>query len=349
MTINPMPDTEHVTAQGVACFHMQDEVDLAKVEPMPIDDAVKAVGRLRESMEKVIIGKAQAVDMVIACLIARGHLLLEDVPGTGKTTLAKALARSVEGSFQRIQCTPDLLPSDITGAFVYNQKTGEFLFRPGPVFADVVLADEINRATPRTQSALLECMEEYQVTTERSTFRLPTSFMVIATQNPIEYQGTYPLPEAQKDRFLMRLKLGYLSSDEEKRMLLDQAQAHPLESIKPVLTTNDVLRIQKTVRGIHVQEDLMEYIVRLVASTRTDSSILVGSSPRGSLGLFRAGQAMALVRSRDYVVPHDVKEVAHSVLAHRMILKPQAGYSEDATAELIRTLLAKASPVGEAR
>jgi MoxR-like ATPase len=330
-------------------IHIQEEVDLVNVEPMPIDEAIKAVGRLRESMESVIIGKPDEINMVIACLLARGHLLLEDVPGTGKTTLAKALAKSIEGSFQRIQCTPDLLPSGITGTFVYNQKTGEFLFRPGPVFADVVLADEINRATPRTQSALLECMEEYQVTTERTTFRLPPSFMVIATQNPIEFQGTYPLPEAQKDRFLMRLKLGYLGGDEEKRMLLDQVKVHPLESVKPVLSTHDVLRIQKAVRGIHVQDDLMDYIVKLVGSTRTDTSILVGSSPRGSLGLFRAGQGMALVRGRDYVVPHDVKEIAHAVLAHRMILKPQAGYSEEAAAELIRTLLVKVSPLGEGR
>jgi MoxR-like ATPase len=349
MTPSPAPAPEAPPSSATLSIHIQDEVDLANVVAMPIDDAMKAVGRLRESMEKVIIGKPQQVDMVIACLLARGHLLLEDVPGTGKTTLAKALAKSIEGTFQRIQCTPDLLPSDITGAFVYNQKTGEFIFRPGPVFADVVLADEINRATPRTQSALLECMEEYQVTTERTTFRLPPSFMVIATQNPIEFQGTYPLPEAQKDRFLMRVKLGYLDGDEEKKMLVDQVRIHPLELVKPVLSTRDVLRIQKTVREIHVQDDLLDYIVRLVGSTRTDSNILVGASPRGSLGLFRAGQATAMVRGRDYVVPHDVKEIAHSVLAHRMILKPQAGYSEDATAELIRTLLVKVRPVGEGR
>lgn len=330
-------------------IHIESEIDLAKIEPLSIDDAVKAASRLRESVEKVIVGKSEQVEMVIACLLARGHLLLEDVPGTGKTTLAKALARSIEGSFQRIQCTPDLLPSDITGTFVYNQKTGEFIFRPGPVFADVVLADEINRATPRTQSALLECMEEYQVTTERKTFRLPPSFMVIATQNPIEFHGTYPLPEAQKDRFLMRLKLGYLDGEEEKRMVRDQARTHPLESVKPVLTTRDVLRIQKTVREIHVEDDLMDYIVRLVGSTRTDSNILVGSSPRGSLGLFRAGQALALVRGRSYVVPHDIKEIAYPVLAHRMILKPQAGYSDEAVGELMRTLLFKVSPVGEGR
>jgi MoxR-like ATPase len=330
-------------------IHVQDELDLMGVEPMPLKEAIEAVGRLRDSMEKVIIGKSVQIDMVIACLLARGHLLLEDVPGTGKTTVAKALARSIDGSFQRIQCTPDLLPSDITGTFVYNQKSGEFLFRPGPVFTDVVLADEINRATPRTQSALLECMEEYQVTTERTTFRLPPSFMVIATQNPIEFQGTYPLPEAQKDRFLMRLKLGYLDSEEEKRMLIEHAKTHPLESVRPVLTTHDILRIQASVREIHVQDDLMDYIVKLVGSTRTDSNILVGSSPRGSLGLFRAGQAMALVRGREYVVPHDIKEIAYSVLAHRMILKPQAGYSEEASNELIRTLLVKVNPVGESR
>ncbi|MCK4721045.1 MoxR family ATPase [bacterium] len=310
---------------------------------------MKKVCLLKENMEKVIIGKPLQVDMTIACMLARGHLLLEDVPGTGKTTLAKALARSIEGSFQRIQSTPDLLPADITGTFVYNQKTGEFQFRPGPVFADVVLADEINRATPRTQSALLECMEEYQVTLERTTFKLPPSFMVIATQNPIEFQGTYPLPEAQKDRFMMRLKLGYLEGDEEKRMLLDQTQVHPLETVSSVITTEDVLRLQKTVRGIHIEDDLLDYIVRIVGSTRTDSNIHVGASPRGSLGLYRAGQAIALVRGRDYVIPHDIKEIAESVLAHRMILKPQAGYSDDAIGDLINTLLAKVSPMVDKR
>jgi MoxR-like ATPase len=328
---------------------MGDETDLLGIEPMSMDEAVKASTRLRESIEQVIIGKSSQVETAVACLLARGHLLIEDVPGTGKTTLAKAIAKSIEGVFQRIQCTPDLLPADITGTYVYNQKTGEFVFRHGPVFADIVLADEINRATPRTQSALLECMEEYQVTMERTTFRLPTTFMVMATQNPIEFQGTYPLPEAQKDRFLMRLKLGYLDGEQEKRMMLDQSQVHPLENLKAALTTGEILRLQKTVRTIHIGNDLMEYIVKLVASTRTDSNILVGASPRGSLGLFRAGQAMALIRGRDYVVPYDVKEIAHAVLAHRMILKPQAGYSDDATGELIRTLLAKVSPLGEGR
>jgi MoxR-like ATPase len=330
-------------------LHIQDEVGLSGIEPLSIDDAIKKVCLLKENMEKVIIGKPLQVDMTIACMLARGHLLLEDVPGTGKTTLAKAIARSIEGSFQRIQSTPDLLPADITGTFVYNQKTGEFQFRPGPVFADVVLADEINRATPRTQSALLECMEEYQVTLERTTFKLPPSFMVIATQNPIEFQGTYPLPEAQKDRFMMRLKLGYLEGDEEKRMLLDQTQVHPLETVRSVITTEDVLRLQKTVRGIHIEDDLLDYIVRIVGSTRTDSNIHVGASPRGSLGLYRAGQAIALVRARDYVIPHDIKEIAESVLAHRMILKPQAGYSDDAIGDLLNTLLAKVGPMVDKR
>ncbi len=340
------PGSSGTTAEDI---HVQEEIGLVGIEPLLIDDALKAVGRLKENMEKVIIGKPQQVDMAIACLLARGHLLLEDVPGTGKTTLAKALTKSIEGSFQRIQCTPDLLPADITGTYVYNQKSGEFVFRRGPVFTDVVLADEINRATPRTQSALLECMEEYQVTLERTTFPLPPAFMVIATQNPIEFQGTYPLPEAQKDRFMMRLKLGYLEGEEEKRMLIDQVQVHPLESLRAVISTNDVLRLQKTVRNAHVEDDLIDYIVRLVGSTRTDSNIHVGSSPRGSLGLFRAGQAIALVRGRDYVIPHDIKEIAQSILAHRMIMKPQVGYSDDAVTDLINTLLAKVGPLGDKR
>ena len=337
----PVSDTDDI--------HIQEEIGLTGIEAFSVEQAIKKANLLRENMEKVIIGKPLQIDMTIVCMLARGHLLLEDVPGTGKTTIAKVLARSIEGSFQRIQSTPDLLPADITGTFVYNQKTAEFQFRPGPVFADVVLVDEINRATPRTQSALLECMEEYQVTLERTTFKLPPSFMVIATQNPIEFQGTYPLPEAQKDRFLMRLKIGYLEGEEEKRMLLDQSQVHPLESIRSVISTNDVLRLQKTVRGIHIEDDLLDYIVRLVGSTRTDSNIHVGASPRGSLGLFRAGQAIALVRGRDYVIPHDIKEIAESVIAHRMILKPQAGYSDGAVSDLINTLLAKVGPLGDKR
>jgi len=345
-----MPDTQPAPSATKEDFiHVQEEVALVGVEPFPIKDAIRTVNVLKGNMERVIIGKSLQVDMAIVCLLARGHLLLEDVPGTGKTTLAKALSKSIEGSFQRIQCTPDLLPSDITGTYVYNQKTGEFQFRPGPVFADIVLADEINRATPRTQSALLECMEEYQVTLERTTFRLPPSFMVVATQNPIEYQGTYPLPEAQKDRFLMRLRLGYLDGAEEKRMLIDQAEKHPLEDIAAVLSLQDVLRLQKTVRTIHVEDDLLDYIVRLVGSTRADSNIHIGASPRGSLGLFRAGQAIALIRGRDYVVPHDIKEIAQSVLAHRMILKPQAGYSDEAVTDLINTLLARVGPMGDKR
>jgi len=347
--IDSYPTPPVASSGDMADIHIRDELDLVDIEPMDIDDAIKRSGLLRENMEKVIIGKPETIDMTIVCLLARGHLLLEDVPGTGKTTIAKALAKSIEGSFQRIQCTPDLLPADITGTFVYNQKTAEFVFRPGPVFADVVLADEINRATPRTQSALLECMEEYQVTLERTTFRLPRGFMVIATQNPIEFQGTYPLPEAQKDRFLMRLKIGYLDQSEEKRMLLDQTQVHPLETLGAVVSQEEVLRMQKTVRGIHVEDDLLEYMVRIVASTRHDSNITVGASPRGSLGLYRAGQAMAMVRGRDYMIPHDLKEIAESVLAHRMILKPQAGYSDSSVSELINTLLARTGPLGESK
>jgi len=306
--------------------------------------AGELIGKLRESVERVIVGKSEVVGLAIVALLARGHILIEDIPGVGKTVLAKALAKSVCGDFKRLQCTPDLLPSDVTGTFVYNQATGEFTFRPGPVFANFVLADEINRATPRTQSALLECMEESQVTVERQTMPLPQIFQVIATQNPIEFQGTYPLPEAQKDRFLLRLKLGYLSVEQEVNMSRGQMLAHPIESLEAVLSLDDIAWLQNVTRHIYVNETVSDYMVRLVHASRKDPNILIGASPRGSLGLMRAAQALALTRGRDFVIPDYVRQLALPVLGHRMILKPQAQYAEGALDDVIYDLLSRVNP-----
>ncbi len=314
------------------------------IEDKDLKRASELIGKLRDSVERVIVGKSEVVDLAIVALLARGHILIEDVPGVGKTILAKAIAKSVSGDFQRIQCTPDLLPSDVTGTFVYNQASGEFTFRPGPVFANFVLADEVNRATPRTQSALLECMEESQVTVERQTMPLPKIFQVIATQNPIEFQGTYPLPEAQKDRFLMRLKLGYLQKDQEVAMSRGQMIAHPIEALEPVLSLEEVEWLQDLVRHMFVNESVNDYIVRLVHATRQDPNILLGSSPRGSIGLMRASQAMALMRGRGYVIPDYARQLALPVLGHRMILKPQAQYAEGALEDVIYDLLSRVNP-----
>lgn len=306
--------------------------------------AAELIDKLRQSVESVIVGKTAVVELAIVALLARGHVLIEDVPGVGKTVLAKTIAKSVSGDFQRIQCTPDLLPSDVTGMFVYNQASGEFTFRPGPVFANFVLTDEINRATPRTQSALLECMEEGQVTVERQTKALPEVFQVIATQNPIEFQGTYPLPEAQKDRFLMRLKLGYLPLGQEVAMVRGQMHSHPINSLEPVLSLEEVSSLQGMARRIYVDEAVSDYIVRLVHETRNDPNILLGSSPRGSLGLMRGSQALALVRGREFVIPDFVRQLAVPVLGHRMILKPQAQYAEGALEDIIYDLLSRVNP-----
>jgi MoxR-like ATPase len=251
-------------------------------------------------------------------------LLIEDIPGVGKTTLAKALAKCIGGTFKRIQFTPDLLPSDITGVTVFNQKTGEFEFRPGAVFANIVLADEINRTTPRTQSALLEAMGEGQVSVDGVTYTLPRPFFVIATQNPIERHGTYPLPEAQLDRFLMRVHLGYPQPDEEALILQQQALEHPLERLEPVLDSAGVLAVQRLVRQVHLSPALRRYIVQLVTATRQHPAVALGASPRGSLGLMRAGQAWALMHGRTFVTPDDIKAVAAAVLSHRLILKAEA-------------------------
>jgi MoxR-like ATPase len=278
---------------------------------------------VQRSVAEVIVGKAEATELLLVALLVEGHVLLEDVPGIGKTTLAKALARSLDCSFARIQFTPDLLPSDVTGLAIYNQKSQEFEFRPGPVFSQVLLADEINRATPRTQSSLLEAMQERQVTADGTTYPLPRPFLVLATQNPIELEGTFPLPEAQLDRFLMQVRLGYPSEAEEEEILLRYQQADPLASLRPVVSEAEVLELQRQVRGIHVSDDVRHYMAQVVRRTRDHPSVDLGVSPRGTLALFRASQALAGLRGRSYVIPSDVQYLCPPVLTHRVHISPQ--------------------------
>ncbi len=280
--------------------------------------------RILDNVGKVILGKQDAVSLGVIALLCQGHALIEDVPGVGKTMLAKCLARSTGCSFSRIQFTPDLLPSDITGASIYNQKTGEFQFRPGPVHSQIVLADEINRATPKTQSALLEAMEERQVTVEGVTRRLPSPFMVMATQNPVEYEGTFPLPEAQLDRFLLRIRLGYPSAAEEIAILNSQQTTHPFDTLQAATTPAEVTQLQDDVRRVYVDPLVKQYIVTLAEASRRHKDIALGASPRASLALQRAGQARAFLQGRDYVLPDDVKELAGPVFAHRLVLNASA-------------------------
>jgi MoxR-like ATPase len=278
------------------------------------------IEQLVENLGRTIVGKSDAIRLVLVALFSGGHALLEDVPGVGKTLLAKSLARSIDGQFQRLQCTPDLLPSDVTGTNIWNPRSGEFVFMPGPVFANVVLADEINRATPRTQSALLEVMEEQQVTVDGVSRRVPTPFFVIATQNPVEYQGTFPLPEAQMDRFALALSLGYPTELEELQMLqrLDGSSV-PAEALHPCLTLEEVQALRQQCAAVHVEPHLQQYMLSLVRATRQDEEILLGASPRGTVALHRAVQAIAFLEGRDYAIPDDVKYLAPFVLAHRLI------------------------------
>jgi MoxR-like ATPase len=291
------------------------------------------------NVEKVIVGKHAEVRLALVALLCQGHLLIEDVPGTGKTSLAKAIAKSLGCTFRRIQFTPDLLPSDVTGLSIFNQKTHEFEFRPGPIMAQIVLADEINRATPKTQSALLECMEERQVTIDGVTYQMPDPFLVIATQNPIEYEGTFALPEAQLDRFMLRIQLGYPLPGEEVRILDEHKNSRPIDDIGEVVSGKELQQMQRAVRDIYVDAQVSEYIVRLVTATRSHPDVYLGASPRGSLGLYRAGQAYAALSGRDYVIPDDIKALAVPALAHRTIVKTAATVRDVDASLIIRELL----------
>ncbi len=300
----------------------------------------KSAQAIVDNVARVIVGKDDVIELCLVALLCEGHVLLEDVPGIGKTTLAKALARSVGCTFKRIQFTPDLLPSDVTGVLYFNQKSQEFEFRPGPVMAQIVLADEINRATPRTQSSLLEAMQERQVTVDVETLRLPRPFMVLATQNPIELEGTFPLPEAQVDRFLMRLALGYPDRAEENDILLRYERDDPLDGLEPVIQAEDLLAMQRQVRGVRVEGSVREYIVDVVRATREHAAVELGVSPRGSLALYNTAQALAALRGRDFVVPDDVKTLAPVVLTHRLIISPQTRLRGRRPEEIVAEIVA---------
>ncbi len=294
---------------------------------------------IADEIETVIVGKREAVELVVIGLLSNGHLLIEDIPGVGKTMLARALAAALGAKYRRIQFTPDLLPADITGTSIFNQKTSEFAFRPGPIFTNVLLADEINRATPKTQSSLLEGMEEFQVTVDGATHVLDRPFFVIATENPIEYRGTYPLPEAQLDRFLMRINIGYPTPEEEVEVLDRQVKEHPIHSVKPVAERDEVLQMQQNIRDVHIDPSLKQYMVDLVAATRDHPSLVLGASPRASIGLVRTGQSRAALQGREYVLPDDVKALAAPVLCHRLIPKPEARVRQDEAATMVNEIL----------
>jgi MoxR-like ATPase len=312
------------------------EEPVAGVEPLDAARSQDVAQRIVTNLRRVVHAPDETLELCVLCLLAEGHLIIEDLPGVGKTTLAKALARSVELSFSRIQFTPDLLPSDVTGVNVFNQATHEFEFRPGPVFANIVLVDEINRTSPKTQAALLEAMQERQVTIDGVTYHLAPPFMAMATQNPIEYEGTYPLPEAQLDRFTMRIAIGYPALADEARMLAEQTTESPLEALAPVADAQDVLQAIDGARRIYVEESVQRYVVALLRQTRGDARLHLGASPRAGINLLRVAKARALVTGRDFVLPDDVKAVAPAVLAHRLILAPEARSSGLADADVVR-------------
>lgn len=302
--------------------------------------------KLKENLNKVIIGKDKPIRLAIIAFLCRGHVLIEDVPGVGKTMLARSLALSLGYSFKRIQFTPDMLPSDVTGVSIYNQNNRDFEFRPGPILSQIVLADEINRATPKTQSALLEAMEERQITVDGVTHILPEPFMVLATQNPIEYEGTFPLPEAQLDRFLMRISLGYTTLANEMKILEVQRHIHPIQELEPVITLEEALKAQELIKDVHVSESIKQYIVELVWETRKHPDVYLGASPRGSLGLFRAGQAKAALEGRDYVLPDDIKYLASNILSHRVVVNPAARLTDVNASQIVNEIVESHSVPG---
>ncbi len=316
-------------------------LDQKSVVSSDVTLAAQDVERVVASVESVIFGKRRVIEYLMIALLSGGHALIEDVPGVGKTMLSRALARSLELDFKRIQFTPDLLPSDVTGNMVFNQGTSEFYFKPGPVFANVLLADEINRTSPRTQSALLEAMEERQVTLDGIPHELPVPFFVIATQNPIEHQGTYALPEAQLDRFLLKIRVGYPSDSEEAAILESQQVRHPIEDVEPVISPARIQDISDLVKNIHITPSIRRYIVKIVSETRNHPDVQVGCSPRGSLGLARAAQAAAMIARRDYVVPDDVQEMAPVVLGHRLFLLTESQLSGVSSRRIIDDIIAR--------
>ncbi len=308
-----------------------------------IEDVRTFADQIVANVETVILGKREQIELLLVALLCQGHVLIEDVPGTGKTMLARAIAASMGLEFKRLQCTPDLLPNDITGVEIFNQKTQTFEFQPGPVFVNVLLADEINRATPRTQAALLEAMQEQQVTSGGVTRKLPRPFLVLATQNPIEYEGTFPLPEAQLDRFLMRLSLGYPAAADEIGMLRSQRKAHPIESIGQVVESTALAALHDAVTDVHVDETLEAYILALVQATRAHADLALGASPRGSLALYKTGQAFAALQGRDYVIPDDLKQLVPYTLPHRLILEPESQLRGRTVTGILREILEQAA------
>lgn len=308
-----------------------------------LKETERRISRVVDEIETVIIGKRDVIRKVLCAVLCNGHILIEDVPGVGKTMLAKSLAMTLGCTFKRIQFTPDLLPADITGTSVFNQKTSEFEFRHGPIFAQFVLADEINRATPKAQSSLLECMEERQVTVDGVTHPLPAPFFVIATENDVEYHGTYPLPEAQLDRFMMRLSIGYPSAGEESAILDSQAERHPILDVETVLSAAEVVELQTAVKKVFIEPSVRDYIVGIVRATREHPNVALGASPRGSLNLYHASKALALISGRDFVIPDDVKSLAVPVLAHRMVLKPEARIRKVSSADVVNEVISSIS------
>jgi len=299
------------------------------------------VNHVEDNVEKVIVGKRPVIELLMVALLCEGHILLEDVPGVGKTMLARSIATSLGGKFKRLQCTPDLLPNDVTGVSVYNQKDSSFEFHPGPIFVNILLVDEINRATPRTQSALLEAMQEQQVTVDGITYQLPRPFLVLATENPIEYEGTFPLPEAQLDRFLMRLSMGYPSPADERLLLNQLRREHPINFLQPIEDSTPLAELQRQVWEIHVDDSLYDYIVRLANATRSNSELSLGASPRASLALFRASQAYAAIKGRDHVIPDDIQHLAPSILTHRLLLSPESELRGRSNQAVLQEILAQ--------